>query len=232
MVSEKALSLVVILLLSMSAGTVAQPIPLPRAHSHNDYLREHPLYDALAYGFCSVEADIHLISGELYVAHDALEIRKGITLESLYLGPLRERVHQNNGAVYRNGPHFTLLIDIKTEAQSTYETLHKVLEEYEGILTVFGTDRVIKEGPAIVIVSGNRSRVLMESQKIRYAAYDGRIEDLGANAGLIPLVSDNWDKLFTWQGRGAMPEEEHQRLKGIVKAAHADGQRVRFCDTR
>src|SRR4030095_12119754 len=44
--------------------------PLLRAHAHNDYEHTRPLLDALEQGFCSVEADIYLIDGELRVAHD------------------------------------------------------------------------------------------------------------------------------------------------------------------
>jgi len=38
--------------------------------SHNDYWQDRPLYDALELGYQMIEADIHLIDGELYVAHD------------------------------------------------------------------------------------------------------------------------------------------------------------------
>ena len=34
----------------------------------------HPLFDALEQGFCSVEADIHLVDGKLLVAHDLKDV--------------------------------------------------------------------------------------------------------------------------------------------------------------
>ena len=43
--------------------------PLQRAHSHNDYEQKRPLFEALARGICSVEADIWLVNGKLLVAH-------------------------------------------------------------------------------------------------------------------------------------------------------------------
>ena len=43
---------------------------LTNAHAHNDYEHTHPLADALEQGFCSIEADIHLVNGKLLVAHD------------------------------------------------------------------------------------------------------------------------------------------------------------------
>lgn len=39
----------------------------PQAHAHNDYRHEQPLREALACGFTSVEADVHLVDGELYL---------------------------------------------------------------------------------------------------------------------------------------------------------------------
>src|SRR5690242_5509037 len=52
------------------SGADAAIIPLTRAHAHNDYEHTRPLLDALDQGFCSVEADVWLIDGELRVAHD------------------------------------------------------------------------------------------------------------------------------------------------------------------
>jgi hypothetical protein len=214
-----------------------QVVPLERAHAHNDYEHERPLYDALDHGFKSVEADIWLIDGELVVSHDdprlpTTEEPQG-TLESLYLEPLRRQIKANGGSVYPGDPdYFTLLIDIKSEDVATYRALHEELEDYSGIFTKFGP-RGVRDGAVTAIVSGNRPRTLMEAQRVRYAAYDGRIpEDLGNNAQtFVPLVSQNWNNLFTWQGVGPMPEAEREKLHDIVDTAHANGQRVRFWAT-
>ena len=210
---------------------------LERAHAHNDYEHDRPLYDALDNGFKSVEADVWLIDGELVVSHDDPRLAttaepKG-TLESLYLEPLRERVRENGGNVYRGDPdYFTLLVDIKSEAVPTYEALHEELEGYRSIFTTF-KDGKVEDDAVIAIVSGNRPRELMEGQRVRHAAYDGRIpDDLGKGPQtFVPLVSQNWTRLFTWQGVGPMPEAEREKLRNIVAAAHANGQRVRFWAT-
>ena len=44
-----------------AATSPSSPTPLPRAHAHNDYEHPRPLLDALSHGFCSVEADVHLV---------------------------------------------------------------------------------------------------------------------------------------------------------------------------
>jgi len=229
-----AILLISILLTSSCSRSLAPtgPKPLPRAHAHNDYEHDRPLLDALDHGFTSVEADIHLVDGELFVAHDSDEIKPGRTLRSLYLEPLKKRIAQNDGRVYPNRPQFTLFIDIKTEAVATYKVLSKMLAGYESIFTTFDskgrTDKAV-----IAIVSGNRPRGLMESEQIRYAGYDGRLVDLESDAPvtLIPVISDNWSRHFSYRGIGSMPAEERRKLEKIVDTAHQKGRRVRFWST-
>src|SRR5262245_19165175 len=107
------------LLLLLAVGVSAQT-PLPRAHSHNDYEHPRPLQDALEQGFGSVEADIWLVDGALLVAHDLKDTKPDRTLEALYIEPLNERARTNGGSIYEGGGEFTLLVDIKSEANSTY----------------------------------------------------------------------------------------------------------------
>jgi hypothetical protein len=222
----------ILILALVSAGEppASDPGPLERAHSHNDYLHARPLLDAIDRGFLSVEADIFLVGGRLLVAHTVLDIRPGRTLEALYLDPLRERIRKNGGRVHPgSAAGLTLLIDLKTDAAPIYEALHKVLEGYREILTVW-EDGKAEPGAVTVIISGNRPRSVLEAQKVRYAALDGRMGDLdgGAPAGLIPLISDSWRTRFRWDGKGAMPEAERADLQRIVEKAHAAGRRVRF----
>jgi hypothetical protein len=215
----------------------ASSLGLERAHAHNDYEHPRPLFDALDHGFKSVEADIWLVDGELIIAHDPEDVpqavQEGRTLESLYLEPLRQTVEQNGGSVYPGDPdYFTLLIDIKSDAVPTYRALHEELEDYQGMLTKFGP-RGVRDGAITAIVSGNRPRELMERQRVRYAAYDGRLSDLGVatQQTFVPLISDNWTRNFTWTGDGPMPPEEREKLRSIVATAHSHGQRVRFWET-
>ena len=213
--------------------TPAGPAPLQRAHAHNDYEHARPLYDALEQGFVSVEVDINLVVDQLYVGHDASNLQSDRTLRSLYLDPLRERISQNGGSVYPSGVQFTLLIDIKSEAEPTYEILREILKDYKDILTTFGPNDELAIGPILVIITGNRPRDMMEREAVRYAAYDGRLDDLGSgvSSAFIPLISDKWTTHFTWNGVGVMPEEERQKLRAIVEEAHLNGQRVRFWNT-
>jgi hypothetical protein len=235
--AKSAIVTIVLLLITLTGScsrnlTSAVPIPLPRAHAHNDYEHDRPLLDALDHGFTSVEADIHLVNGDLFVAHGPHQIKPERTLRSLYLEPLITRIARNGGRVYPNGPQFTLFIDIKTEAVATYKVLSEMLSEYESIFTTFDsngrTDKAV-----IAIVSGNRPRGLMESEPIRYAGYDGRLVDLDSDAPamLIPIISDNWTIHFSYDGTGPMLAEERQKLKKIVETARKKGRRIRFWAT-
>jgi len=219
-----------IVALPLVGASAAEAVkPLIRAHSHNDYMHDRPLLDALDCGFCSVEADIHLVDGKLLVAHDADQCKPENTLERLYLDPLRERAKANGGRIYANGPVVTLLIDLKTGAEDTYAALDKVLERYADIFTEFRGDQVT-ERAVTALISGNRPVRTMANQDVRYAALDGRPPDLEGDlpATLVPLVSSDWNSLFTWRGRDDMPETDLAKLREFVGKAHAQGRRVRF----
>jgi len=212
-----------------SAGTAQPVLPLVRAHSHNDYRHPRPLFDALDQGFCNVEADVFLRDGELLVAHEEDEIQPERTLEALYLEPLLERVRQNGGKVYPAESPFTLLIDVKSEAEPTWRALRLVLERYREMLTVFEPTGV-RRGAVTVLISGNRAASLMLSETSRLAGLDGRFPDvdLGLNPSVMPLLSDNWTRYFTWSGRGPLPAREREQLWSIVQKAHSAGYLVRF----
>ncbi|MQA28113.1 MAG: hypothetical protein GEU94_22290, partial [Micromonosporaceae bacterium] len=216
---------------AVASGPEARP--LPRAHAHNDYEHERPLLDALDHGFTSVEADIYLVGDQLLVGHDPQDLRPDRTLQSLYLDPLAERVRANHGHVYPgSGQQLQLLIDIKNTGAASYTVLDRVLRDYRSMLTRY-TDGHVKRGAVTAVISGDRPRELMESQSVRYAFYDGRLSDLGgdAPASFIPLISDNWTRVFTWQGEGEMPTAERAKLRQIMRTAHRNGQRVRFWAT-
>ncbi|MBX9394517.1 phosphatidylinositol-specific phospholipase C/glycerophosphodiester phosphodiesterase family protein [Streptomyces sp. TRM72054] len=210
------------------------PRPLWRAHAHNDYEHPRPLLDALDHRFGSVEADIYLVGDQLLVAHDPEDLDPARTLESLYLDTLAARVKANRGSVYRgHRGSLQLLIDLKTEGASTYLELDRHLRRYRHLFTTYAHGRVFP-GPVTAVISGDRAaRVPMEAQQVRRAFYDGRLADLGSSApaSFVPLISDNWTLNFTWRGAGEFPAAERQELRGIMRAAHSRGQKVRFWAT-
>ncbi len=217
-------------LLTLSAlNLAAAPVPLVHAHAHNDYQHTRPLLDALDHGFCSVEADVHLVDGQLLVAHDRNQVKPERTLQALYLDPLRGRVKQNGGRVYRSGPECTLLIDFKSDWQASYPVLRSLLKQYAEMLTTFRVGAV-QTNAIRVIITGHHAKEMFAGETIRYASIDGELTDLGSgeSADLIPWISSKWSQSFQWRGSGAIPEADKRKLTNIVAKAHQQGRRVRF----
>jgi glycerophosphoryl diester phosphodiesterase len=216
--------------LAVVAVAQQQPVqPLPHAHAHNDYEHERPLLDALDQGFCSFEADIHLVDGKLLVAHDRWQVKPERTLEALYLDPLQERVRRHGGRVYPNGPECSLLIDFKSDAASTWPVLKETLARYADMLTEF-SDEGIRTNAVTVVLSGNSPRTQVAAEPNRLAGIDGRIPDLETNppVTLVPWISQSWSSQFEWRGNGPLSAEDREKLEQIVKQAHAQGRKVRF----
>jgi hypothetical protein len=218
-------------LLTLALPASGQRGVLTGAHAHNDYEHPRPLLDALDQGFNSVEADVYLVDGELYVAHEREEIRPERTLERLYLAPLRARIQRNGGQVYPGAPPLLLLIDLKTDSTATYARLNQLLRGYADIFTIFAHDSVA-EGPVIAIVSGARPEAAMRAAPLRFAAFDGRLPDLARVAPLpptfMPLVSESWSKISDWDGTGAVPPHLSHELARLTDLAHQQGRRIRF----
>jgi hypothetical protein len=202
------------------------------AHAHNDYEHDRPLFDALKNGFKSIEADVFSVGDSLFVAHDFDKIQPGRTLRKLYLDPLKKEIEKNNGSVDGDAEEVILLVDIKDDGLKTYRVLHEILGEYKPVLTAFENGKK-KPGAVMVVVSGNRPFEFMQTQTTRYAGYDGRLENLdsGISPALMPMVSDNWVKFFTWDGTGQMPENEKTKLNQLAEKARKNAYILRFWGT-
>ncbi|KAL8660180.1 MAG: hypothetical protein Q9202_006776 [Teloschistes flavicans] len=72
--------------------------PIP-CHSHNDYWRSVPLYDALAAGCTGVEADVWLDPtkpNDLFVGHTQKSLTPARTLKAMYIDPLLTILNNQN----------------------------------------------------------------------------------------------------------------------------------------
>jgi hypothetical protein len=206
--------------------------PLKRAHAHNDYHHARPLLDALEYGFTSVEADIYLVGGELLVAHNRGDVKSDRTLEGLYLEPLLKRVEENGGRVFKGGPRFFLLVDIKSQPQAVYAKLKEILPKYERMLTSIEGGK-LREGAVTIVLTGARPEIGLADVGLRYVGLDGHVDELGSPlaAHFMPMVSGKWGDSFAWKGDGEMPVEERAKLQGMVRQAHDAGRVLRFWAT-
>jgi hypothetical protein len=203
-----------------------------RGHAHNDYRHERPLLDALDHDFVSVEADIHLVGTQLLVAHDLKDVAPERTLEALYFEPLQRRVRENGGKVYPWLDEFILLVDIKSNGETTYQALKPVLEKYRDMLTAV-TDGVEQKGPVTVILSGDYPLETVAAESTRLVAVDGRPHHLGKGypVHLMPLISSSWHGQFKWYGVGPIPEDIRNSLHDLVRRIHDEGRIARFWAT-
>jgi hypothetical protein len=149
-------------------------------HSHNDYWRKVPLFNALAAGCISVEADIWKSRGpdnapadDLFVGHDVKALRGDRTLNSLYIDPLIYVLeYQNKGSasgstvgVFDTNVNQTLvlLLDFKTGGAETWPLVQQHLQPLRdrGWLTKWNsTSHSRTLAPITVVATGN---ALLES---------------------------------------------------------------------
>jgi hypothetical protein len=179
-------------------------------HSHNDYWRKEPLLSALSVGCESVEADVWLHDGDLFVGHNAASLTTHRTLRSLYLDPILSMLDKQNPihALHpeldepRNGIFDTkpeqsliLLIDFKTHADDTFSAVADQLEplRQKRYLTHFnGTDVV--QAPLTVVLTGNApwNRVV-ESSRYRDMFFDAPLDLMADLDATSPTISDSTD---------------------------------------
>tara|TARA_Y100000741_G_scaffold225815_1_gene172456 strand:+ start:123 stop:938 length:816 start_codon:yes stop_codon:yes gene_type:complete len=201
-----------------------------RCHSHNDYLGDNPLFNAINKEYKSIEVDVVLHDNLLYVAHHKWLKKKNKFIENMYLDNLYQIYIDKDGWIYEENNDLILLVDIKTSANDTYKVIEKILNNYKPMLSYVENDSFF-QGAVTVILSGNKpdKDYLTNTQK-RYVFIDGRISDLGNNISnnLMPLISINWKDQFIWKGRGKITKEELTYLNELVYKTHLEKKKIRF----
>lgn len=114
-------------------------LPIP-CHSHNDYWRRIPLYDAIHWGCTGVEADVWLFDSELYVGHSLASLTRNRTFKNLYVNPLVDLLDEMNPSnefanvsgrgVFDVDPQQTLvlLVDFKTNGRDLFPVVSDHLQ--------------------------------------------------------------------------------------------------------
>ncbi|MCC5936178.1 MAG: alkaline phosphatase [Lunatimonas sp.] len=195
-----------------------------KIHSHNDYIRNAPFWEAYANGLESIEADVILLDGKLYVAHEKESISTERTLQSLYLEPIRQAYTLQ----IQNRKPFQLLIDIKTEAYSTLEKISEQLEQYPELFGGNGTTPMVT-----AVISGNRPKPEDYRNYPDHILFDYQSITDTANLPLekIALFSLSFRSFSDWNGKGRLIDEHEERLKKAIAVAHSFGKPFRFWAT-
>ncbi|MFK7772962.1 MAG: hypothetical protein AB8F94_12525 [Saprospiraceae bacterium] len=206
--------------------------PLKNGFAHNDEQFNYPLLDSLKLGFNYVEADIHLIKNEIYVSHrKPFFTKNNNTLTKLYLEPLFYFFQKNNSIIFQNQHSpFNLILDIKTDADLTYEVLKEQIKPFHSMLSSL-ENQIEKKGAVKILLSGNRPVNSLVSEQKKQLFLDGRIPDLKKNysANLVPIISENYSKLFGYSFFSKIPSEKKiNNFRKIIKETHAQNKLFRL----
>ena len=202
---------------------LSEVTPLVYAFAHNDAVYNSPLFDALALGYQFIEVDIHLVKNEILVYHKKpFFINKNKTLTNCYLNPLF-KILKKGGSVYpKSGKTIYLILDIKSNAEKTYEKLKSTLLPFHSMLTHW-EDEIEKSNSISIILSGNRPIQKVKSESKRWVAIDGRLKDIDKNysSQLMPIISDKYSKIFGFSFYPKNPNTKHlNQLQHFANQIH------------
>ncbi|EFQ28152.1 hypothetical protein CGRA01v4_03124 [Colletotrichum graminicola] len=220
-------------------------VPIP-CHSHNDYWRKRPIYDALEAGCIGIEADVWLSGTELFVGHNKWSLREKNTFTNLYIDPLVRILDQRNAnlnnsfqraprGIYQANPVQTmiLLVDLKTGGPDTWPQVVRQLEPLRerGWLTKVVNDK-IHYGPITVVGTGNTPfELVAENSTYRDAFFDAPLLKLDShdfNPTNSYYTSVSFKKAIGTVWFGDLTEAQMTKLRNQVKEAHLRGLKVRY----
>jgi alkaline phosphatase len=222
-----------LLTLALSALTGyagAQTITANRSHSHNDYKQNIPFLQAYYAGAGSIEADVFLLNGKLYVAHERKEIAEDRTLSSLYFKPLATLFKKNGNRPYADTSYkLQLVVDIKEDHEHVIPALIKELEPYKSIFNDPANKHTVR-----LVLSGNMPSPAQFHNYPSYIFYDGRpnIKYSPSELKQIAMISDELSRYTNWNGKGTPTSADSLKLKTLTNAAHTQSKPFRFWATQ
>jgi alkaline phosphatase len=152
------------------------------------------------------------------VAHTFFEIDKSCTFDALYIQPIVFAVRE------KCLEQLQLMIDIKTEGESTLNEIIRLLVRYPDVFN----DR----SPVQLVISGNRPAPSVWRNYPRFIRFDGRPYENYTDEQweYIAVVSDNFNRYAGWLTHSIdMPIAA--KLKSVIDAVHRRGKKIRFWKT-
>ena len=194
-------------------------------HSHNDYNRTVPFWEAYSQHCTSIEADVFLHEGEILVAHNREDVSADRSLRALYIEPIVKLFRSGGGRLWEESDdRLILLVDLKTA--EAMPGVVQILEEYPD---VFASPKGVQ-----VVISGDVIAPEAYDQYPSYIYFDGRFTDHYtpqqlARVGMIS--ADFRDFARKWNGKGRMIDAELEPVKAAIAKAHEMGKPIRFWGT-
>ena len=202
--------------------SAAQPYRLDNIHAHNDYDHNIPFTEAYKLGIGSIEADVLLINGTLFVAHSSKEIRRNVLFEENYLQQLAAGINRNKGYAYADtGRVLQLLIDIKTDSIKTLDAVIRSIRKFPVLLQ----SRSVR-----FVITGNQPAPEHFTNYPSFLLFDGKIrdEDHISQLSRIGLFSANFANYSKWKGEGQIPAEDLVNIRRDIEKAHYLHRAFRF----
>ncbi|KAK9475386.1 altered inheritance of mitochondria protein 6 [Dipodascopsis tothii] len=231
---------------SLYSSDLTRNIFVKQIHSHNDYWRDIPLYTALSYGVQSVEADVWLYNGTLFVGHHEAALTSARTFASLYIDPLVDLLTQANPVnaftadqATPNGVFDTdstktlyLFVDLKTEGNATWPYVLEALQPLRDLgylSSVNGT--TFTSGPVTVIGTGNTPADQVLSKSTRDYFVDAPVANLTGYSSLTsPIASGGFRSIVGDLAPSGMNLTQLALIKELIDGAHEKGIYTRFWD--
>lgn len=245
-----------ITLLSPWSSDLTKDITPLSCHSHNDYWRSVPLFEALAAGCTGVEADIWLDdkagSGDLLVGHSSRSLKNDRSLQSLYIKPLVTILENYNNAstafgswsnssngVFQSSPNatLTLLLDFKSDGAKLWHSVNQQVEalrEKDWLTNWSNSTGKIDWRPIIVVATGNAPfDLLISNTTYRDIFFDAPLDDISnskydsTNSYYASINMSTLGRIWLWK----FSSNQLNNIETQVAAANRKGLKARYWNT-
>ena len=212
------LGLAVLLPLSLAAQ---QPVVL---HSHNDYNRTAPFWEAYSQHCRSIEADVFLHEGQLLVGHELEDLKTENSFLRMYVDPIVRTFHANGNRMWAGSDdRLMLLVELKSATEPTLAEVVRQLEQFPDVFCA--------PGAVQVAITGNVPAKEHFQDYPAWVGFDGDIRETYTPAQLerVALVSNSF-RMFAkkWNGKGRMIDSELDAVTAAIERVHSWGKPIRF----
>ena len=221
---KRILSISLTFLVTLAAYAQQQPIIY---HSHNDYNRTVPFWEAYSQHCASIEADVFLQDGEILVAHNRKDVTAERSLRKMYIEPIVKTFRENGGRMWKGSDdRLQLVVDLKTG-----ESLPGVIALAEEYPDVFTTENGVK-----IVITGDEPAPDDFGKWPSWLWFDGDFKDGKLNytpeqLKRIAMISTDFRKFArNWNGKGRMINSELEAVTKAIETAHEAGKPIRFWD--
>ncbi|UIR55213.1 alkaline phosphatase [Sphingobacterium sp. SRCM116780] len=199
-----------------------------KGHSHNDYEQHIPFYTAYYAGMESIEADVFLRNGVLYVAHNKNEIKKDRTLSSLYLDPIIRMMKTHDGHIFQDkNKKMQLMIDIKEDYVHALDNLIKLISTHGEVFDTSKNPNAVK-----IVISGDRPVPADFKKYPKWLFFDGLVDQTytADQWKRVAMISADLKDYTNWNGKGTPIPEDKAKIKAAIAIAEQQQLPFRFWD--